>query len=691
MISFRDLENITIDDKEVTLSMCDLKLVFLKNDKMLEAVGKIHATRLALFEGNEVDYSIVGEDYISNQFYIYRTVSLLADRFLSCVFNTINENIISNSLLLKKASVLKNLENNWEYLKNLKNVLVIDEKVLEMPYLKQIGEALSFDKYLTEIHIKGVELVDTLPFLLIILKNNKSIQRIIMECVRFNGDLNDFVQFMWKTKKFMACEWIFQECNFENSNFGTFSDAFLKYQGKITLLVVNNCSFSIKSFDSLSQSFFFSKCFHSLEALWMSGIHFSDEVMTFLIQLFGSDWLLNSKTLQTLAIIDCGVNLDFLFEQNANFDTGFINFNLSQNVFKKSPKKSVFKELSNMLNFNFSKCSFEQDSLFGLIDSLSFYKGDILKLDLSSIQTSVDGWNKLYDIMPSVIIPNLIELNWNCNEINLSNVKSIIGFLNNHKELTSLSLSDCIKSNEADIILNYFSDYFEKSNLLNLNISSSLPQTSLGKTLIVPIESLLKKSQIKLLKISGQNIGDEGLLKISQRLPLATEEFNFDGNSITTIESFVKIINILLEKHLKLFTWPESDIMPILQKTPYANRVEANSQIEVLQREYYQRYGGIIHNQADNSELNKIIGYTVGSKKTTRKRSSMHRKVSFSLSGKDTQQKSNITFRVYNDAIEALLEECNITDTIDPMIIRYESMKQKYDLEEISKHLSNAI
>ena len=142
---------------------------------------------------------------------------------------------------------------------------------------------------------------------------------------------------------------------------------------------------------------------------------------------------------------------------------------------------------------------------------------------------------------------------------------------------------------------------------------------------------------------------------------------------------------------MKLFTWPESDIMPILQKTPYANRVEANSQIEVLQREYYQRYGGIIHNQADNSELNKIIGYTVGSKKTTRKRSSMHRKVSFSLSGKDTQQKSNITFRVYNDAIEALLEECNITDTIDPMIIRYESMKQKYDLEEISKHLSNAI
>ncbi|OHS93070.1 hypothetical protein TRFO_12089 [Tritrichomonas foetus] len=687
---YADIRKLEVKKNYVKIHSKQQILAF-KSLQQINYASRIHGIRLALFgygRSKDMIYELDLDQGVSIDFerqnFTYEPTSKIVDIFLS---NIIRLNIKDQREDLKNICSWLNSE--------IHETLEITPSLISKPYLSAIAATLATDDELTEIRIKDIPFNNAQLFLISILQKNSSISRIIFSNVSFEGTFESFIEFMKSEHchlnkgNFHGSEWVFDNCDFNSGNFNNFLEAFIKYQQPVKILTFNRCNFSLNSFKSFSQTFLISKCFHSLEALWITGINFYVEMKEFLFQLLGSDWLLKDKRLHTLAIIDCNINIEELLNHMKLFETGIVTANLSKNLFSQAPDLSICNALSPQMNLVLENCSFCDTCLPSLFQALSNHKGQFLRLNCSEIMTSKEGWDHFSRIQSSIILPTLTELVWDRNLITPSNVGNFISFLKNQKNLTELSISDCIQADVLDNVIHDFAHFIRTSNLTSFTIQSTKPETSLGPQLFEILSQLIERRTLRVLDISGQSIGGVNMYKLVNMMYQYGNmtNFYFDHVSMTSAEYFIEIMNTLLKLNLNEMTWPKIDINKLLNKEPANKRSEIYTRIEMVKKQYLKNYKNTGSNDPADAMLTTIMRYQTivpEQKKihTIRKISSIGLADDATIPG---------VFDVYSQETQELLKECGISENNDPMkamIIKFEkecnieTLVQKVEINE---------
>ncbi|KAH0785990.1 Leucine Rich Repeat family protein [Histomonas meleagridis] len=524
------------------------------------------------------------------------------------------------------------------------------------------------------------------------MRRSRTILRFVMKGVTFNNSISYFLISMNNHPNFAPSEWIFEECEFDCPYAGAFFECFIKFQGSIRVLTFNRCKFTKPLFGTFCQTVLFSRCFYSLETLWITDVIFPDDVVSFLIQLFGSDWLTKTQSIRTLAVIDCCLQVDQLFSQIQDFKTGIVTFNFSGNTFYCAPILKSENSLSPQLNLIFSKCAFADDALAGLFTALSNHKGRSLQLDCCSIYASADGWKLFSKIETTIVLPTLTGLVWDKNPITTENVNDFISFLKNQPKLSTLSISDCITNDSS--ILKSFLLYFRVSSLQSLTIRSTTKQTVLGPALTPLIEAAMMHSTLKSLDITGQCIGDFDIIKIIRQMKTDMETFYFEGNNISTsTEQLIQILEMLLKKNLKTFSWPENDLKKVLLNLPEPKRIEANMKINNVKNEYIKKYGNISCNENNSiditNELNTIMEFNSKIEPNLEEKNECLMKIGFKHKNTSKELINNVVFRAKDNEIEELMRECGVNGDDDPIREIYDTLSQEFTIENLKNSLFN--
>ena len=679
-ISYADINKLIVSARDVRIISASETIVF-RHANQLRIASRIHATRCALFDQVDLPYVLEvaadAENLFSSHVFVYHASSLLADRFLASVVRT------------KQTLESGSMEKVCHYLMELKNSIEVNKRLLGMNYINAIAMAVAYDRGITEMRIKGIAFGVAGPFVTSVLAKTVSIRRVMFVKMYFDQVCQEYLDMMKSSETLRADEWIFEECNLDVGYFMRFFNAFIKYKASVKMLTFNKCSFAQDMFEEFSQTLLFSKCFHKIEVLWLADIQFPDDVLAFLMQLCGSDWLIKNQTLHTLAIVNCFVNLDKVFQQLMRFHTGIVTANFSGNPFVNPPSPEFVKTLSPQMTLVFANCGYAEGSMAGLFESLASHKGVSLSLDCSGAVIRKEEWRNFERVLSHTVMPTLTELVWDKNPITPENVHSFIEFFKNQPKLTSLSISDCIAAAHGQEVLGPLCEYFRVCTLTSLTIASTSQATSLGAILTPALEHVLKHYTLKFLDISGQNIGDEGLIKVTELMPLAMEEFRFEGNSISNASAFIQIMHSLLDKRLKGLTWPEKDIKPSLVKVPVAQRGEIIMQIELIRKQYYQQYGKAGADESADVALATIMKYTTVANPAANNQGSSETvaKISAFESEETTQDDQMDVFRIQNDQTRKFLAECACSDKNDPMKAMYERMCHEFSLETLKAAL----
>lgn len=676
--SYGDITKLVVNSRYVRVIAGTEEITF-KHANHLRIAARIHATRCAIFDPSDAPYSIEVASEVENPFaghvFVYHTSSLLADRFLANVVNT------------KQTLDSGTLEKICRHLMELKPLVDVNKELLSMSHQQAIACALSFDHSITGLRIKGVSFGLAGPFVASVLSRSSSIRRVMFVKTRFDQVCQEYLDMVQRSDVFRAEEWIFEECALDVGYFMKFFDPFIKYKGNVKILTFNKCRFSQDVFASFSQTLLFSKCFQRLEVLWLSDVQFPDDMMEFLMQLFGSDWLIKNRTLQTLAILNSVVHLDEFFERLMRFDTGIVTVNMSGNVFVNVPSADLVKAFSSQANLVLANCGFVDGSMEALFQSLSHHKGVSLSLDCSAAMIGQSERLAFESVLPTFVLPTLTEFVWDRNAITPENVAGFIEFFRNQPKLTSLSISDCIDAAHAQDVLVPLLDYFKVCSLSSFTIASSSTKTSLGPLLTPVLEHVLKRYTLKHLDITGQNIGSDGLIVVTNLLPLAMEEFRFEGNSISSADALIQIMQTLLDKRLKVLTWPEQDVKPSLVNVPISQRTDFVMRIELIRKQYYQQYGRTGVNESADVALATIMKYATVANPTAHDQKTSKGKVC-AFEGETVSSSSDMDiFRIQDEETKKLLAECEFDDKNDPMMAMYEFVCHEFSLETLTASL----
>lgn len=599
--------------------------------------------------------------------YDYTTESTLADKFLSSCAGS------STQLATDK------LEQCYSFLSKIKEELTISQEFLSLPYLSNAVSSFSNEKHLTTIYLTDTNSKQLFKTFSSIISTNVGIKCVVMNSVTVQGEMKDFNDAVSTTNSTIY-EWVFNYCNFESEDFKLFIECFRNYKTNIKTLIFNNCSFTQSTFSYFTQRFFFIGCFHSLESFYIGDVIFSKEVLFFLCQLFASDWVLKNKTLKNLLIPRCYVELDTLFLQMQNFETGITTANFSGNIFIHPLSSDLASKLSPCINFMFPDCGFGEETFISLMQVLSLHRGHTLRLDLSNSLCSPASWKRFYSIAPTLSLKSLVSLVWNGNVID----KSFCDFIKNQPRLSKLSISDCILQSDADEILPELSKVFSIKSLSSFTIRATKPQFVLGNSVVPLLIQLMKKRSLNELDISGQNVGEENILALLDSMPMVMKGIRFNNNNIVNPDKLIQILNTILKKRLTFASWPETDVENIIIATNQLFRNEIKSRIDVLKKEFESRYGVT---QVQNDPLTFIHNI-----KNTFSNNSLSNEnkpqVTYGFEGRHVAADKMLKFRVTDDEISNLLNECNSLEGKNPMVSMLEFMEAETSLARLADYLS---
>ena len=678
IIPFSQLATIKIERQSITLSCPTMTLVFHHIDQ-LNIANRIVYTRCALFDPIFIPLNLhVAQslcDEFQNQNFDYTTESRLADRFLSIC------------LTLQQQLFTEKMEQSYNYLSKIKDKLLISNELTRLPYLAGITMALEQEKSLTDITINDIKTQKNFKLLCILIKSSISLKKVAFNNVVLDGASSLFGIFSDAliNSKGNIDEWVFDHCNFKSDDFRSFLECFREYKINIKSLIFNECTFSEQNFTYFTDRFFFIDCFHSLESLWLSDINFANEVSVFLSQLFASDWVLKNHTLKNLVIPKCCVELDNLFSQMQNFETGITTADFSGNLFINSPPTGMATNLNPQINFIFSNCGFADNTFSSLMEALASHKGQTMRLDISHALSSPDSWKQFSQTAPSLLFRSLVTLVWDGNPID----RSFCDFISKQTRLNKLSISDCVSINDSPMLLPELTHLFEIKTLDSLTIRASKKKYSLGYPLIDTIMPLLKKRALIQLDITGQEVSEEGITIILDNMPMVMKTFKFERNGIVNSDVLINILNSVLKKRLSFASWPQQDVENTITRTDAITRSELRTRLDVLKKQFDSRFGDLDTDHSRKDPLEILHAYSSLFKEHDPDPSPS--RISWRIDSKPVSADKLVLFRVPDDSLSELLKECNSLSGKDPMASMVQLFESETTLEKLATGLHSSI
>jgi hypothetical protein len=424
----------------------------------------------------------------------------------------------------------------------------------------------------------------------------------------------------------------------------------------------------------------------------MSGIKgLSDQIVSFLKDFLMGGPVMASKSLSSLAIVDCGLELFGVLQSMEQFPTGIHKVNFTGNIISAVPQ-NLGEGLTPKTTLILANCQYSGQAFLDLFLALRSHSrpsvpGDI-RIDVSgaTFQEGPDGFqpfHKFFSDPPdgeggSLSLPTLTSLVWDRNPISRANASCFIRFLRQQPKLVSLSLTDCITPSEFPELVHDLTAYFQSANLASFTIAASSRQFAIGSGLASIVDAVRRQRNITAINIAGQQLGEQAILSLVRSLPAGLTELHIDDNGITTPDALIEIIRKLLGSNLRCFPWPSRDYDSVVKLIPHEQRASVLDRLNALQNQYDRMYRNKDANEISKETLPVPDFPVVTVPPSVRPAIEPELEVSES----DAE-----LFHVANPDIDRLMDECGLTGLRDPMHTLYRSLQVEFGFEKLSDKL----
>ena len=203
-------------------------------------------------------------------------------------------------------------------------------------------------------------------------------------------------------------------------------------------------------------------------------------------------------------------------------------------------------------------CSFDDGKLVSLIRYIfrSEYEKGVTIL-ARNIQVSDAELRAASEALGKYNNHMLVGIDWSQNKVPVEFCEA----LKKADKLKELYLNFCFGKDSAAEIQNLANNIQGYKNLYRLFIQGT-PESQAGKDLLPLIKELQNVKELRTLDISNQNIGDEGILSLSDVVSSTSLScINFDGANPQEKETLQQFLNVVQERGKKLLiSYPVNDL-----------------------------------------------------------------------------------------------------------------------------------
>jgi hypothetical protein len=671
VISYRELTRLEVASERIVLIGNDGFRIEIPLPDRFDLAARINAVRCTLFDRSTLPYELVVDPAVAEVFnscvFPYHSLSLTVDRFLA-------------SLPIEPEVTYADLDRIVDVLESVKRVFEIAPAMLTLSRLSAIAEALSFDRQLCELSVAKVAIAAAQSLLGPIIQRSTSITRFAFSGVKFDEQCAALSEVLRNSPGFAPSEWIFELCDFgAKSHFYLVFDAFEARQKPVSSLSFDRCEFIPASFERMTDSFLAFGCFHQLRNFSMRGVRLPHSVLSFLSVFLTADWLLKGKPLASLAITDCGIELDDVFQVMTTYETGIASLNFSGNRISSVPKNFA-SALTPVATLVLADCTFALERLSDILKALGNHQHRSVECDLrlDVSRASPDALQFFHEITPPWELPSLTRIVWDGNPIMPSTAQSFVDFIMKQPRLTSISISDCILASDFPRMVETLAPVFVNPRFTCLSIAASTPEFALGLTLAPLIERMGSRVLVS-LNITGQQIGEAAVASIVQKIPSKMESFHFDNNGIREAKMLTRILSTVLKRAPAVLSWPAMDIESVMKSIPHDQRYSLNEEINGYQSQYN-------------------LMYTNAGKAQPAKESFLHPEVRIPPAAPPPAQSvpeepeigdtGGDLFHAHNEEIDQLMEQCGLAGLRDPMQVLYAKLQVDFGFQALADRLN---
>ena len=578
MIHYGDLLLVRLDESMVEFFGPKVTIACVHED-YIHIAAIVRAVKTSLFSEQARPTKVVIEapgvqQKLDADDYVFRSESVLADRFLSLSLST-----ATNLLVPDQLNYL------YDLLKTCSGCFQFDAETAMSPLIGPVSLAIAYDEHLEGLRLWDLNFPSFMRFYMNMVQFNSSIHRVTFSSVSWNGPIKAYTDVWNKKTQFAADQMTFNDCQLSTPTFRGFLEAFEKYPADMTKLAFIRCSMSKESLEALFESLYVARCFRTLADLTLVEVKPADLLKMCIMQFLSSNFMLNQKYLNLINFSDCNLDLDLVLPFFFKFETCLQSLTLAGNTFTESKGLAEINDFQNVAELTLSNCTFTGEVLLKFFQVLAAAQHAPANLVLDSLKIDESGWDTFYEGISEVQMKSLKLLSWCNNVMNEKHMQSFKTFLLKQPTLTDLGLSNSISFADADACLGCLVEIVTHLNIERLELRATSGQT-FGVKLVPFIQKLFERKTIKMLDITGQGIGDIGLDIITQLAETCLEELRFDGNSPSSYEVLLDRVKRITVSQLACAEWPSNDAKEVTAKISLSGRQQIMRQIEAARKEF---------------------------------------------------------------------------------------------------------
>lgn len=677
-ISYFDLVSISVGGTLCTFSS-NSDSIRIRSENIENIAYLVYFVRQAQFSTSvlpiNLNFQNAGSFNMKDTAKSYKSRHVFADRIGSCALHYKLE------LFADEMDVFYNSESLPH------NTFEIDPLISSFTLIRPLALALTFEQDLRTFIINHCNVANIFGLCYSIFVCNKFLDNIVFKQCDFTNASNVLNQLFDKAT-FLPSHWTFEGCDCSSSSFTSFFEKLTDHSKKIKSLTFIDSNHSSQSLMTIFQTILFNDCFHNLEKFEIQKI---DDVKDFHIMInsiASSSWALTSKCIKRIQVSNSNQNISKLFENIVSMDIGLTEVCLSNNKFLDTLE--FHRDGADIGFLDLSNCVFSVDAILSFFNALYEGKVKITGLDLSNITIENDSLTDVlsYMAMMKQHFKSIERFFFDKNKMNSKQTNLFATFLRNNSQLRSLSLNQSIDISDTSSSFRSICVAISQLSLDGLFIRGGKRiKYAYGPLLTPVLRYLAVRKTIKVLDITNQRIGDDGLNTLMQFLQKGSQliSLKFDGCCSGSFNKISTFCQRVIASKLVFASWPSMEFERHYNLIPRdsGEKPTIAAEIEMLKSTYVERFGYLcVETESTKMIFNqeRIRDYKP-TKDNNMTRSASSMEIDKSQLYLEKFEKYGITKR--DDEIVEILSECVGNAYTDPVITMLGNFHKTYNLEKI--------
>jgi len=516
----------------------------------------------------------------------YSPEYILGDRLISCALHY--------QLCLNEDDIKPYFQRNIL----LYHTFTITSALLREKFFPALVFALSFEEELKILHLKGIKVSNWLLHSDALIMFNRFVQCLVFDDCDFSDISPNLSNVLLQGHSFKPYRIRFINCKCIDSSFSNFFDKLGTLAPSIISLEIDKCHFNQDSLSLMFQSIFFNDCFHAIQEFHFVSLIEDPDITNQIINLAGCSWVLLTKCLHTICVLNSGLEISSLMKSILGFETGLRVIDFSNNRFISQIEFDSFPTSSlSFLDISGSHCNYASlNSLFVIIESK---KLKLKGIGLSSLTLSPSDFDDFTILLSNTKVTSMESIYFDNNPMNSTQTKRFSSFISKQTTLKLLSISSSIDITETSSGLTELYSILETLPLEYLIIKSDGSLSySYGPFILPLIKSLYHNRRIKYLDLTNQMIGVDGLDALSRLLSTDIEWLLFDGCRSSSNSVLLDFCKKVVSSNLKYVSWPKQEIKQAKKRLhPSESLPDFCSFTKKMKHEFNKRFGNQYYNE----------------------------------------------------------------------------------------------